>query len=256
MRHVYPQNNEHCLTFSAHFNNFYVSFFMLVLCALTGEQEFTARNAGLSTIIVFSTMIPLLLLIIIISYRYIKRKNVEAEVLEKEIYFAELEAERQRIVDKMNHENQQKEIEIVKYLDEPAQSSSNQIQSNAIDGDFKVEQIDPGDSTDDEFFERPLPPVPSPPSLKSGQLSIIDNETISSQTSRIIQETPKVENTSSIFNFPEAPTRPLLPPFPPRPPSLSPPRTPTTQATDNDQRYSTQPTIIDLTPKPLLQSDF
>lgn len=202
----------------------------------TGEQEFTARNAGLSTIIVFSTMIPILLLIIVISSRYIKRKNVEIEAREKEICFAELEKERQRIIDKMYHDHQQKEIEIVKYLGEQeaklaAQSPRpNQIQSNAIDGDFKVEQIDHGDSTDDEFFERPLPPIPSPPSLKSGQLSIIDNEKISSQTSRIIQETPKVENTSSIFIFPEVPIRPLLPHSP------------------------TQPTVAD--PKPLLQSDF
>lgn len=190
-------------------------------------------------------MIPLLLLIIIISYRYIKRKNVEAEAREKEIYFAELEKQRQQIVDKMYHDHQQKEIEIVKYLDEQeeklAQSSTNRIQSNAIDGDFKVEQIDHhGDSTDDEFFEMPLPPVPTTPSPKSGKLSIIENENVSAQT-LAIEATPKIENTLNIFNFPEAPAVPLSS----QPTTLS------------DQRSSTQPVIIDPTLKPsLLQSDF
>lgn len=216
-------------------------------------------------------MIPLLLLIIVISYRYIKRKNSDIEEKEKEIYFAELEKQRQKIYQQLYAEHHRKEIEIAELIDErryerlnDPQSQPNQIQSNVIDGVVKIDHH--GDSTDEEFFEMPLPPLP-PSSPKSGKLSIIDNEEVPFSTSQA-QNTPKVSNITSSFKFPPSPTRkapslPIktnfssssLPPVPPRPSSISPPQSPKTKITD--QRDSTQPvTTDDLTPKPLLQSDF
>lgn len=257
-------------------------FFMFPI-RITGEQEFKARNAGLSSIIVFSTIIPLLLLIIVVSYRHIKQKNLEAEAKEQEIYFAELEQERQKIYSKMYDDQHQKEIEIVKYLAEQEEKQSNSplqanlIQSMLIDGREKPVQIDHhnGDSTDDEFFEMPLPALPTP-SPKSSKLSIFDNEGVlpSAPPTSKIQDTPKIDNITSTFTFPpisnhSAPTPstqtprewkfdPLsLPHVPPRPPSLSSPSFSKSRTTENDQRDSTQPVIVDLTPRPpLLQSDF
>lgn len=214
-------------------------------------------------------MIPLLLLIIVISYRYIKRKNLEIDEKEKEIYFAEMEKQRQQIYQKLYEEHHRREIEIAELFDEQdgkrndSQSRPNQIQSKLIDG---VAHIDhQGDSTDDEFFEMPLPPLPQS-SPKSGKLSIIDNEEISPSTS-IVQETPKVDNITNSFKFPPPPSRkpptpPVaktfvassLPPVLPRPSSISPPTSPKNEKPD--QRDSAQPVIIDLTPKSLLQSDF
>lgn len=244
-----------------------------------GEQEFTARNAGLSSIIVFTAMIPLLLLIIIISYRYIKQKNLEIEAAEKEIYFAELETQRQKIYSKMYDEHHQKEIEIEAYLEERAEKldAVNPLQSCVTDEVVQIDHRD-GDSTDDEFFEMPLPPVPlETSSPRSGQISITDNEELPSVTSSelpVVDETPKVDNVG--FRFPPQPTRPAPlpplfmpqprpirtapqiikkpfdpssppPPIPPRPSSIPPPA---------DERDSMAPVIIDLTPKPPLQSDF
>lgn len=243
------------------------------LLRFAGEQEFTARTAGLSSIILFSTMIPLLLLIIIISYRYIKRRNLEIEAAEEEIRFAELEAQRQKIYSKMYDEHHQKEIEIAAHLEKL------EAENPAL---TEVVQIDHhGDSTDDEFFEMPLPPVPAvgTSSPTSGQVSITDNEelpSITPSTSKV-EDTPKVDNAG--FRFPPQPTRPAplpplhipkpqptraapappkkyfdptsLPPVPPRPSSASTQTTPPA-----DERDSVPPVIIDLTPKSLLQSDF
>lgn len=280
---IYEQRFWCCLHSSA------ISCLFLCPLRFTGEVEFTARKSGISAIIVFSTIIPLLLLIIVISYRHIQQKNLETEAKEKEMYFAELERERQEIVERMYGDDRRKEIEIVKYLEEREKldASPNQIQSNVIDVDKKLEQIDHhGDSTDDEFFEMPLPPVPSTSSPQSGKLSITDNEKISPSTARI-QETPKVDNTINVFNFPPQPTRPAppppgikglnplpLPPVPPRPSSASPPISPPcSPKPENDpqnsmqpvdaipkpeslQRESKQPIVVDVTPKALLQSDF
>lgn len=208
-------------------------------------------------------------------------KNLEREAKEKEIYFAELEQQRQKIYSKMYDDQHQKEIEIVKHLAEQEEKlidselQANQIQSKLIDGGEKNVQIDhDGDSTDDEFFEMPLPPVPTA-SPKSGKLSIFDNEGVmpSAPSTSKIQDTPKVDNISSAFTFPPISNHPLtiplqqsqrewrfdplpLPPVPPRPASLSSPGSPKSKTTDNDQRDSTQPVIDDPTPKPsLLQSD-
>lgn len=242
---------------------------MLPFLRLTGEEEFIARTAGLSSIIVFSTMIPLLLLIIVVSYRYIKRKNLEIEQKEKEIHFTAMEEQRNKIYQKLYEEHHRKEIEIAELFDEKdakhndSQSQPNQIQSKVIDG---VAQFDHGDSTDDEFFEMPLPPLPQTPP-RTGKLSIIDNESVVPVTG--VHETPKIDNISSKFKFPPSPTgkppsppvkikspaSPVLPPIPPRPSSISPPPSPKIEQTD--QQDSVQPVIIDITPKSLLlQSDF
>lgn len=172
---------------------------------------------------------------------------------EKEIHFAELEKQRQQIYQQLYDDHHRKEIEIDEMFNEKndAKSQSNQIQSNLIDG---IAQIDhQGDSTDDEFFEMPLPPLP-PSSPKIGNLSIDDNESV---LSLAIQQTPKVINTTRSFKFPPSPTRKAPspppsspPPIPPRPSSAS----PTNEATD--QRDSALPFIVDVTPKSLLQSDF
>lgn len=230
-----------------------------------GEQEFTARNAGLSFIIVFSIMVPLLLLIIVISYRYIKRKNSEAETKEKEIYFAELEKERQQIYENMYGEQQRMEIDSVKYLEEhrpeivdTSQFRSNQIPSNVIDDEKRIEKIYQGDEneTDDEFFEMPLPPVPAI-SPKSGKLSITDNEGISVSPSTSIptstsQETPKANNIDSVFSFPtpanlhdNSSSRAHV--------SSNLPRSSANSETSDNLGH---PVIIDFTPKLPLQSDF
>lgn len=73
----------------------------------TGEREFSARNAGLSSIIVFSTIIPLLLIILVVSYRHIKMKNLEAEAQLKK---------RRRTFEKF-FSNEEKEIEIREYFE-------------------------------------------------------------------------------------------------------------------------------------------
>lgn len=217
-------------------------------------------------------MIPLLLLITVLSLRHIKQKNIEIDEKEKEIYFEEMEKERQQIYQKLYDEHHRREIEIAElFVDDrdgkfkDLQSPPNQIQSKLIDGVANIDHQ--GDSTDDEFFEMPLPPLPQcSSSPKSEKLSIIDNEEVSPSTARI-QETPKVSNVTASFKFPPSPTRKApspsiktsfdsssLPPVPPRPSSISPPNSPKSEKTD--QRDSAQPVIIDLTPKSLLQSDF
>lgn len=234
-----------------------ISFFFL--CYYIGEQEFTARTAGLSSIIVFSIMIPLLLLIIVISYRYIQRKNLELEVNEKEIYFAELEEQRQKIYESMYNDQVREEIEIIKNLEKQRdidgvpQIPSNQIPSNVIDDDKNIEKIDHGDETDDEFFEMPLPPVPMI-SPNSGKLSIIDNEGVSPSTSFLaattsIQETPKMNNSGNVFIFSQPTPTPadnLEDNF-----SLA-PHSPKSKTSG----YLEHPVIIDCAPKLPLQSDF
>lgn len=241
----------------------FVDTFMLFLC-FTGEQEFTARNAGLSTVIVLSTIVPLMLLIIVISYRHIKRKNAEIEAMEQEALLAELEKQRLTIYQQMYDEHHQKEMEFFEEREEKLNDSID-VQSNVIDAKAKVLHIDQrDDSTDDEFFEMPLPPVPLP-SPMSGKLSIIENEDIplsATPSTLKINETPKVSNNDSSFKYPEQPTRPApsppvkksfsppLPTVPPRPKSLSPPNSPKIDGDAN------QPLVVDLTPKSLLQSDY
>ena len=178
---------------------------------------------------------------------------MEIEEKEKEIHFSAMEEQRQKIYQNLYEEHHRKEIEIAELFDEKDNSKSrhNQIQSNVIDELAKIDHQ--GDSTDDEFFEMPLPSTPqSPP--RTGKLSIVDNSEVVALTA--VQETPKVNNVSNKFKFPlplgkkkfDAST---LPPVPPRPSSISPPISPKA-----DQHDSEQAVITGHTPPSLLQSDF
>lgn len=198
---------------------------------------------------------------LVISYRHIKQKNLELEIAEKEIYFAEVEKQRQQIYEKMYRDHAAKEIEINEHLKEredklnDLQVWPNQILVNEIDGLTKAaENVHHDDSTDDEFFEMPLPPIPTSPNERT---SIDENEDISAKISltAVIHETPKVDNTSSVFLFP-SPTRPAPPiPFtlmnpPAKPTSTSIPISPLPGAS-----ALTQPASLSNPPKAILQSD-
>lgn len=195
-----------------------------------------------------------MLLILVISYRHIKQKNLELEVKENEIYFAELEKQRQKIYDKMYKDHQTKEIEINEYLrlqegnPNALQLFPNQIFVNEIDGLKKAAMNDHhDDSTDDEFFEMPLPPIPSSPTEKC---SLDGNENVSptSLLTAKIEETPKVENTSSIFNFSQ--------PFKAAPPTQSDlDSSPITPRQSSDPMASNESSTASSPQKVMLQSD-
>lgn len=197
---------------------------------------------------------------------------MEIALEQEKNYFAEMERHRRHLYEKMQAEHRQKEKEILKMLnshEQPSTSSggNNHAQFNLIDA------VDDGDLTDDEFFEMPLPPLPaqSPPQspLMSGQTSIVDNEIIETPSPTVfIQETPKVENVEfpKYIKFPPKPKRlpplpPLhiqpqssfLPPLPPRPNTASPETS--YSIVMNPNRLSTHPTIIDVTPKSMLESE-
>lgn len=247
----------------------------------TGEVEITARTAGLSSIIVLATIVPLLLLIIIILYRYVKQKNVEIARKEQQNYFAEMERHRWQLYQKMQADHLKRENEIEKYLrdeqEKPSTSKAGNINNrgplNLIDVANNVDSG--GDSTDDEFFERPLPPLPVNVIAKSptvsDQTSIIDNEAIVAKTPKMtmtsvenVEETPKVGNDGH-FVYPPKENR--APPPPPlhipieissnSPSLLIRSKTPEneTPVIMNPQRDSTHPIIIDVTPKSLLESE-
>lgn len=151
-------------------------------------------------------MIPVLLLIIVFSYRYIKQKNTESEIHEQEVYFTELEKERQRIYEKMYGEQRIEEFEPATKLEQinVFQFASNPISTNKIDHEKQNIKNDHDDETDEEFFEMPLPPVPTV-ERENESLSITDNEGTLSPTptisTSIFQETPKVNNIRRSFNF-------------------------------------------------------
>lgn len=214
---------------------------------------------------------------IIVFYRYVKRKNLEIAIEQEKNYFAEMEKHRRMLYEKMQAEHRQKENEILAMLSRHEQPSTsngggnNYAQFNMIDV-VKASVVDDADLTDDEFFEMPLPPLPeqSPQSpTASAQTSIVDNEIIEVKNPTVkTEETPKVENVdeSNKFNFPLKPKRappppPLhipsqpnfLPPLPPRPNTASPQTT--YPIVMNPHRISTHPTIIDVTPKSMLESE-
>lgn len=214
---------------------FMISLYHLVLL-LKGKAEFEARTAGLSTLIVLSSMIPLLLLIIIVAYRKINAKNLENDTEEKEIFFAELQRERERIRQNQNltyAEGRMKECEDVeKYLDEAMekinfaqveiQTSFEMNKKGEIIGKLERKNIDvivvsdgDGESTDDELFEMPLPPVPPTPTT-SDQYSLTNNEEFSPTIRPIpsLYDTPKIVNLrENQFQFPPEPKSPP-PPLP------------------------------------------
>lgn len=153
------------------------------------------------------------------------------EAQEREILFIKGEEERRRIFDKLYREqDEQKEIEIKEHF-EAQEVKSNDFRNQAffdeMDNDGKAALKDQyhDDSTDDEFFEMPLPPPPNKKTSTDEDEGVLS---IASSSGRM-QGTPKVENTPSVFTFPTV-TRPetrphfytsQLPPDPHRPPSLS-----------------------------------
>lgn len=247
-------------------------------------------------------MIPLFLIIIIIAYRKIQSKIIETRTIEQEAFYDELQRERARI----QRENLEKKVEIEKYLDEAMKKidfiPTVEIQSNVMEKG-KGEKIEvivvkkgdaEGESTDDEFFEMPLPPTPavspcsiSQNSLKSEKSSIVNNDDISviSPTNPISYDTPKIDNHQIMFRYPDPPRRRPPPPpnnskiikdetkikkkfdlsnLPPVPPrksssSLSSSSNPASPrvviSSAESNRKSSQPVIIEAIPKTLLESD-
>lgn len=119
-------------------------------------------------------MIPLLFLMIIMCSRYVQRKNLEEEALEKEIYLAELEQQRKRVFDLL-YKDHQREAEIELFLEQQEKAEQlhkirpTHLSLNVVhDADIPYKSSDAisatnynQDSTDDELFELPLPPIPS-----------------------------------------------------------------------------------------------
>lgn len=188
---------------------------------ISGEEEITARTAGLSTLIIVSTLVPLLGIIIIIMYHHVQRKNIEIAEKQKLMHFEELDRERQKILDKIQRDRNETEKKINEYLEnrlneEPRPSTSGTYNPRNISAP-NIIHIDSDVETDDEFFEMPLPPIPtkSPRSVVStGQISIIDNEAVgldSPSSKWTYFETPKIQNKSESFRFPSrfAPPPPI-----------------------------------------------
>lgn len=205
--------------------------------------------------------------------------------MEKELYFAQIEKQRQTLYEQMHSEHLKREIEINEYLDKALDLESQPQPSTS--GQLKmIDELDEGNGTDDEHFEMPLPPLPSPSSFSkssagvSGQTSIIDNEAVDNKTPSICSvkledETPKIENnSSSLFKFPPVQsTSRQFDPSPPIPPRIfSTPLTPIVMLTDdyknnaNNNSLSgeqenvsaslTEPEVVDLKgSKIILESD-
>ncbi|CAO1395489.1 unnamed protein product [Diamesa serratosioi] len=133
----------------------------------------------MSSVIVFSLMIPLLMLMIIMCSRYVQRKNMEEEAKEKELYLTELEKQRQKVFELL-HKDHQREAEIELFLEQqlkdeefnkvrPTHLSLNVVHKAEISlksSDALSTNNYNQDSTDDEFFEPPLPPIPIPSTSK------------------------------------------------------------------------------------------
>lgn len=192
----------------------------------TGEQEFTARNAGMSSVIVFSLMIPLLFLMIIMCSRYVQRKNLEEEALEKEIYLAELEQQRKRVFDLL-YKDHQREAEIELFLEQQEKAEElHKIRPMHLslkvvhEADKTSDAISATNydqySTDDELFELPLPPIPSTSKTKETFNSDDDNP---SNLSFSISPRQYRKFPPSL-NFPPPPPPPLPSSQSPSPPPL------------------------------------
>lgn len=232
-----------------------------------------------------------MLLIIIIAYRYVQRKNLEIALMDQTNAFAEMEKHRWQLYQKMQADHLNREDRIEKFLAKQEQPSTSTTMGGSNSAPLVLidvsDAVDSGDSTDDEFFERPLPPLPITSPTVSEQTSIIDNEAINPKTPSSstnigkIEETPKVgnnEHVSTRFKYPSQPNRappppPLqipseisnfLPPLPPRPiTNISPPLSSSSSSSMeivnpvfmNPNRISTHPVIIDVTPKSMLESE-
>ena len=109
---------------------------------------------------------------IIMCSRYVQRKNLEEEAKEKEIYLAELEQQRKRVFELL-YKDHQREAEIELFLEQqekaeqlhkirPTHLSLNVVHEAEIlykSSDNISTKNYNQDSTDDELFELPLPPI-------------------------------------------------------------------------------------------------
>ncbi len=178
-----------------------------------------------------------------------------------------MERHRRNLYEKMQAEHEKKEEEILEYLnrhEKEQPSTSSGVVGNKSDAKATlIDVVDEGDLTDDEYFEMPLPPLPpdakSP--TESGQISITDNEAVAVKTpiENIEKTTPKIENEDSVPTR-VAPPPPLfipssfyLPPLPPRPKTKS-PESPFPVVL-NAEKNPSIPTIVDATPKSMLESE-
>jgi hypothetical protein len=101
--------------------------------------------------------VPIILIVLIISYRYIKQRNFELQEAEEKLRFAEVEKQRRAIYHKMFESHRQKEAEIEKLLNEmeEPQAAVPVIEAKSIKTDALGLEMQ-GESTDDEFFEEPI----------------------------------------------------------------------------------------------------
>ena len=165
-------------------------------------------------------MIPLLMLMIIMCSRYVQRKNLDEEAKENEIYLAELEQQRKKVLELLN-KDQEKEAEIELFLEQqlkneelqnkrPTHLSLNVVHEADISylssDDISAKKYDQ-DSTDDELFELPLPPIPIPSTSKIEETFNSDEDNPSnllfSNLSRQYRQFPP------FFSFPPPPQLPL-----------------------------------------------
>lgn len=142
---------------------------------------------------------------IIMCSRYVQRKNLEEEAKEKEIYLAELEQQRIRVFELL-HKDHQREAEIELFLEQQEKAEELQkirpshLSLNIVhEAEIPSKSSEPNyyhDSTDDELFELPLPPLPIPSTSKLQETfnSDDDNSSIPSR-----QFPPS-------FNFPPPPS--------------------------------------------------
>jgi hypothetical protein len=212
--------------------------------------------------------VPLILLIIVVFYRYVKQRNEQIAVAERESLLAQLEEKRKTMYEKIQAEHRQREKEISEYF-ERQEKQFKEEELKASTSQSKSIEIG-GDSTDDEFFEMPLPPLPA----SEEQMSVIDNEAVGRQSSVTkFHGTPKIENVSPLFQYPPPHLSSTIPPqtrmtddslkmkfdplsLPPVPPRLQPLSKNVNKVYLNDGQESGVANADSKDEKPLLEHDF
>lgn len=107
---------------------------------------------GQSSIYVFSAIIPLSLIIIVIFYQCIKKKNRADEEAERLIYFAERENYRQKLLQKYHEEQSQLEMEFEDRMAESLQEKPNHLQQCSK---IQENNLDAISEIDNNYQERP-----------------------------------------------------------------------------------------------------
>lgn len=188
-----------------------------------GEQEYNARNMGTSSIYVFSAIIPLSLIVIVIFYQCIKKKNKEDEEKERLIYIEKRENFRQKCLQEYHKEQSELEREFQDRMVESLQEKPNQF----IHGDYvKIQEkdLDAISEIDNNYQSRP------------DHLSLVNvNYVNMPETTVIIHH----NNSNSVEDLP----LPDIPQSPKSPTSKIPPQSP--KVLNNEAKHVT-----------FLQSDF